>query len=251
MISYSIPNSIKNSSYKIRIGKLIEVGTGEIIDFSRKPYLLEPSKVVIFQSIEKINLPEDITASYSALYSISSKGVLLINSSMIEPKYSGALSGVLLNFSSKSIAITEKTEIAKLNFYKVSGDVSGFVSETIDDNEYISRLVEKATNNYQKSFLNISGLEKDIESSILGKVRGLFTRSGILIFFLITFATLEPLFSRWIWEKTGIPTTSEQVRIEKVLIEIKKAQEENTKLKDMQIQIDSLRQIIKSKNGKK
>lgn len=245
-------NSIKNSSYKIRIDKLIEAGTGEIIDFlSGKPYLLEPSKVIIFQSIEKINLPENITASYSALYSIASKGILLINSSMIEPKYSGALSGVLLNFSSRAIAITRKTEIAKLNFYKINGNTNNFEEETITDDEYIRELVEKAKNNYHKSFLNISDLENKIGSNILGRVKGLLTTSGIILFFLILFATLEPLFSRWIWEKTGIPTTSEQIELEKVLMEIKDTKDEHTKLKEMQNQLDSLKQIIVLQNGKK
>ena len=251
IIDYT-PDCIKNCSYKIRVGKLIEAGTGRIIDLqSKEPYLLGPSKVVIFQSIEKIKLPENITVSYSALYSIASKGILLINSSMIEPKYSGALSGVLLNFSSRAIAITKNCEVAKLNFYEVSGNTNDLEEEKIAEDKYLCRLIEKATSNYHKSFLNISDLEKTIESNILGKIKGLLTTSGIVLFFLITFATLEPLFSRWFWEKTGIPTTSEQIQLEKVLTEIKESQNKTTQLKELQIQIDSLKQNIKSKNDKK
>lgn len=252
LITNSEENHIKNCSYKIRIGKLIKPETGDIIDFqSSQSFCLEPSEIILFESIEKIKLPHDITASYSALYSIASEGILLINSSMIEPGYSGLLSGVLLNFSSKKFVITKGREIAKLNFYQTDEtDNSNCTFETITDNDYLQGLINKSVN-YHKTFLNISGIENKIESNISKKVKHSIVLGGIIIGVLIIFATLEPLFSRWLWERTGLPTKSEQVEIEKNLIEIKKWQEENTELKKMQNQIDSLKKIIIQQNEKK
>lgn len=252
LISNSESNHIKNCSYKIRIGKLIKPETGEIINFqSSQPFCLEPSEIILFESIEKINLPYNITASYSALYSVASEGILLINSSMIEPGYSGLLSGVLLNFSSKKFVITQGREIAKLNFYQTDeANNANCIHETIIDNDYLQGLINKSVN-YHKTFLNISGIENKIESNISKKVKHSIVLGGIIIAVLIVFATLEPLFSRWIWERTGLPTKSEQVEIEKNLIEIKKWQEENTELKNMQNQIDSLKRIIIQQNEKK
>ena len=63
LISNSESNHIKNCSYKIRIGKLIKPETGEIINFqSSQPFCLEPSEIILFESIEKINLPYNNTS---------------------------------------------------------------------------------------------------------------------------------------------------------------------------------------------
>lgn len=252
LIDHYDPRCIKNCSYKVRIGKLIKPETGDIIDFqSSQSFCLEPSEIILFESIEKINLPYNITASYSALYSVSSEGILLINSSMIEPGYSGLLSGVLLNFSSKKFVITKGCKIAKLNFFQTDEDNNAnCISETIIDNDYLHGLINKSVN-YHKTFLNISGIENNIESNISKKVKRSIVLGGVIITFLIVFATLEPLFSRWIWEMTGLPTKSEQIEIEKNLIEIKKWQEKNSELKKMQNQIDSLKKIIIQQNEKK
>lgn len=252
LIDHYDPRCIKNCSYKVRIGKLIKPETGEIIDFqSLLSFSLEPSEIILFESIEKINLPYNITASYSALYSVASEGILLINSSMIEPGYSGLLSGVLLNFSSKKFVITREREIAKLNFYQTDEpDNTNCITETINDNDYLLGLANKSVN-YHKTFLNISGIEKEIESSILKKVKRSIAIGGITISILIVFATLEPFFSRWLWGKTGVSTKSEQIEIEKNLIEIKNWQEKNSELKKIQNQIDSLKKIIIEQNEKK
>lgn len=259
MIDFYSPYSIKNSSYKIRIKKIIEPKTGKVIHLHEDtPYLLQPSKILLFQSTEKIKLPDDITASYSALYSIASIGVLLINASMIEPDYTGHLSGVLLNFSKQNIAITPNYEIAKLNFYKLNEAPNEIVRETISDTDYLASIVKNSANNYHESFLDIEGLEQKIESNVLGRAKTLLTTSGVILAMLIVFATLEPLFSRWIWEKTGLPTGTEKFEIEKALLdinnsrgELEKMQKEKDNIRDLQIQIDSLKQIIRNTKSEK
>lgn len=253
LISNSESNHIKNCSYKVRIGKLIRPETGEVINLqSVDSFCLEPSEIILFESIEEVKLPYNITASYSALYSVASEGILLINSSMIEPGYSGLLSGVLLNFSSNKFVITKNFEIAKLNFYQTDEENQEVCSlQTINNEDYQSDLIKKAIKKYHKTFLNISGLENRVISKTLKSVKRSIVGGGILIGFLILFASLEPLFSRWMWELTGLPTKFEQVEIEKNLLEIKNWQEKNSELKKMQNQIDSLKKIIIQQNEKK
>ena len=177
---------------------------------------------------------------------------------MIEPGYTGHLSGVLLNFSKQNIAITPNYEIAKLNFYKLDEAPNEIVRETISDTNYLASIVKNSANNYHESFLDIEGLEKKIESNVLGRAKTLLTTSGVILAMLIVFATLEPLFSRWIWEKTGLPTGTEKFEIEKALLdinnsrgELEKMQKEKDNIRDLQIQIDSLKQIIRNTKSEK
>lgn len=226
-------NCIKNCSYKIRIGKLIEPKSGNEI---KLPYTLKPSKVVLFESAEKINLPENLTASYSALFSVSSKGILLINSSMIEPCYKGHLSGVLLNFSSKKYTIKKLKPIAKLNFMEVNGTVDNPSKEAPEDDSYSRDLIDKAEN-YDLTFLNIDTIKKEVEEKIFSKIRRYLTVSGIIVTLLILFATLEPLFHRWIWENTGVPTITERVEFERFMMQMN---EKKNTIEDLQHKVDSL-----------
>lgn len=167
---------------------------------------------------------------------------------MIEAGYSGKLSGVLANFSSNPIKIGFKEEIAKINFFKLN-ETPCVKKELIKDEDYINGL-RKNAENYYKSFLNIKGIEANIETTIYKKVRNLLTTSGVILTVLILFSTIEPLLSRWIFEKTGVISTSEQISIQNSLIETNILLKENInngklELQKIQSQIDSIKQSIK------
>jgi len=263
LIVFHSPECIKNCSYKVRIGQIIEPQSGNILKLNGEGYLLKPSEVIMIKSKEKFNIPDELTASYTASFSISSKGILLINASMIEPGYSGYLSAVLLNFSAQPISISLDQQIAKVNFFKLDQSSVPMIPEIIDDIKYINNLKENATR-YHKSFLNVLGLEKSILDKVFQKTRSLLTASGVIIFMLILFATIEPFTSKWIWEKTGVSTTTERSNLELVLKELKqtkddinnskkeieKTYKDYNKLIHLQQQMDSIKNSIKkSKNN--
>jgi 2-polyprenyl-3-methyl-5-hydroxy-6-metoxy-1,4-benzoquinol methylase/dUTPase len=255
LIENHTSSSIKNCSYKIKIGEIVEPETGNVINSSTSQpvYIIKPSEVVIIQSKEKLNLPENITASYSALYSISKDGILLINSSMIESGYSGKLSGFLMNFSAQPVIISIGQEIAKLNFIRVNQIPNPATPQIINDNDYLIGLKKDAIK-YHKSFLNIKGISEKISKSVLSNVKKFSYSGGIVILFLILFASTEPLFSKWLWEKTGVGSASERFKMELLLNEISHAKKDieifnknNKKLIDLQKQIDSLKQNVNKK----
>lgn len=250
MISDFEQKSLKNCSYKIRVGDIFEPETGKVIDISTNGYLLKPSEIVIIQSLEKFELPKTITASYSSLNSLSMKGVLLINSSMIEPGYSGHLSAYFLNFSAQPVLIQKEKEYAKINFIKVSGDVSNFEVEKIGSGSYNHKLQGVAMCSH-KSFLNITDMSDKIKNKILSDVNEKVKIGGYIIALLIVFATLQPLFSNWIWEKMG-SFSSKKYKYETLLREIKVSQEkldktliENNKVLNLQKRIDNLENELK------
>lgn len=168
------PFCIQNCSYTIRIDELICPQTGKIITPTNEdPFHLKTSNIILFQSEETIDLPHNLTASFSALYSVSSKGILLINASMIEPSYKGKLSGILLNFSSQDFLLYPKQEIAKIVFYKLTSSPTDPKKEIIKDEQYRKDLREKAMN-YHESFLNIGNLKNEIQEYTFKKAKHLY-----------------------------------------------------------------------------
>ncbi|WP_068474543.1 dCTP deaminase [Saccharicrinis aurantiacus] len=238
-------SSLNNTSYKIRIGEIIEPKSGNI--YNGDGYFLEPAEVVIIKSKEKVKIQQDLTASYSALHTISSQGILLINASMIEAGYEGYLSCILLNFSAEPIVIYENQEIVRINFFKTSQIPQNASAIKIEENRYRNDL-KRSARRYHNSFLNIKGLETKISNKVFGKVKSQIVLGSILIGILILFSTLEPLFSKWIWEKTGRIYRYEQYEVKKAIEEFKKLKEDNNNYINLQNQIDSLEQLINTEN---
>lgn len=206
MIENHDDSCIINSSYKIRIGDIVEPETGDLIDSNR--YQLRPTKTILFRSKEKIHLPQNITASYSALYSISSIGILLINASMIGPGYNGYLSGMLLNFSAKKFKVKKDMEVARITFFKQTEDTEPTIPDEDaacqDDDEYLDDLKKKAENNYHSSFMDIDNFSKSVGQKVFNKIKNSFYVMIAIAGFLVVFAEVEPFIQGWAFRTTGI-----------------------------------------------
>lgn len=239
---------LRNCSYRLRVGKLIKPGGAEVLDFNpedkknwlcslwwkigmslfhdqeiqgepqfhviEKRYELKPNELIVFQTREKISLPLDLSASYTALDSIAKQGILLINASIVEPGYDGYLSGVLLNFSSRSFYIKPNMEIVKINFSRVSGDVDDKIHEDIPD--YTEDLLDKAKK-YTQTFLDIKGIEDEVIGKTARKVRRHFAWGGYTLLFLLAFCTMEPVLYNLIWHDSWVPLTSTHIEYERSL----------------------------------
>lgn len=266
---------LRNSSYRLRVGKLIKPGDTKVFDFEEHAkskgwvgkfwkkiaeltsmykekkgfiivndrYELKPNELVIFQTREKIRMPLNLSASYAALDSVAKQGILLINASMIEPGYEGYLSGVLLNFSSRSFFISPNMEIVKISFNEVNGDVYDKLCEKIDD--YTDQLQVKAQY-YTQTFLDIERIERDVISETARRVKKNFIFGGFVLIFLLAFCTIEPVLYKYIWHDTWVPLNSTQIELERSLQQSK----EKEMIEVLTKKVDSLQLRLKERNGK-
>ncbi len=266
---------LRNSSYRLRVGKLIKPGGTNVLDFEEKVenkgwfgkfwkkiaksilsdkskrgfkivndrYELKPNELVIFQTREKIRMPLDLSASYAALDSVAKQGVLLINASMVEPGYEGYLSGVLLNFSSRSFFISPNMEIVKISFSEVTGGVQDKLHERIDD--YTEQLQVKAQN-YTQTFLDIDRIEKDVISKTARQVRKSFVFGGWILLLVLAFCTIEPVLYKYLWHDSWVPLNSTQIELERSLQQSK----EHEMIEVLSKKVDSLQLILDKQNVK-
>lgn len=270
LISDFDENGLKHCSYKLRIGKLIKPGGSILFDFQSTKqiklnwfqkgmrymhgkifpedkakrnsgfdvvnyrYELRPNELVIFQTREQVKMPMNLAASYSALDSIAKEGILLINASIVEPGYEGFLSGVLLNFSSRTFLIRPDHEIVKINFYEVKGDVRNTLNEQLGD-LYTEKLLEKSKN-YTQTFLDVERLKNDVIKQSVRKVKGGFILGGVLLAILLAFSTIEPVIYNWIWHDTWVPLSVSQQEFERSL----KMEEQRGTIDSLSKRMDSL-----------
>ena len=263
---------LRNSSYRLRVGKLIRPGGNSVLDFEEKElskgwpakiwrkiaeaipkseegfkivnnrYELKPNELIIFQTREIIKMPLNLSATYAALDSVAKQGVLLINASMVEPGYEGYLSGVLLNFSSKSFYISPNMEIVKISFSEVTGGVQDKLHENIEN--YTEQLQERAQN-YTQTFLDIDRIEKDVISKTAHRVRRNFVFGGWVLVFFLAFCTIEPVLYKYIWHDSWVPLNSTQVELERSLQQSKEKEMIDSLVK----KVDSLQLILDKQNA--
>src|SRR4051794_37267725 len=130
------PERIKYCGYELTLGSVIEPHTGEMVSLTGGPhgwvrtmrnwvkgssnatkcFVLEPSDTMIIVTREILNMPGDLCAMYGQLNRLANRGLMILNTSVVEPGYSGPLSCVLVNFSSQRLALVPGESIAKLNF---------------------------------------------------------------------------------------------------------------------------------------
>lgn len=252
LISGFDESCLRHCSYRLRIGKLIQPG-GAILYDSEAPqaiklnwiqkgakwlldrlfpnniggtqkgfkvinscYELRPNELILFQTKEKVHIPMNLSASYYALDSIAKQGLLLINASMVESGYEGYLSGVLLNFSSKSYLIKPDMQIAKICFYQVEGNVENKnLAESVGD-QYTEILQNKAQI-YTTSFLDVEKIKEDVINQTASRVSRNLKFGGLLLALILAFCTIEPVLYKYIWYDSWTPVNSTYIEAERSL----------------------------------
>lgn len=271
-------NSLRNCSYRLRVGKLIKPGDTTVLEFNgtnkvvdnwlyswikkmkgilnryfsldqtshlkvvNSWYELKPNELIIFQTKEKIKMPLNLSGSYTALDSIAKYGLLLINASIVEPEYEGYLSGVLLNFSSRSFYIKPEMEIVKIHFNEISGIVKAKVDEIVPN--YTEKLQDRAKY-FTQTFLDIERIENEVISKTVRRVRKSFTFGGLFLLFLLAFCTLEPILYKYVWHDTWVPLNSTQIELERSLQQSKQSQQIDSLMK----KVDFLQKQIENTNA--
>lgn len=248
------PDCLGYSSYKLRIGKIVIPQSGRVftekfnlrklgkweqfrlriadlmtpnnvktqikneINHCAGPFALKPRDIILFETEEMLKMPQNISGSYTAMNSIAQKGILLINSSVVEPNYHGPLSGILANFSSKDFVIYPKMEIAKVCFHQVDTAMppSPNIENEITEEDYLKDLQRKAKDYYGDTFLDIKSILDDIELRYARQVRKNILVSGIIISILLVFATLEPFVYDKIWGRTSVSDWLEMNKYDRI-----------------------------------
>jgi deoxycytidine triphosphate deaminase len=207
-------DGLSNCRYNLRAGRAFSPDTGveiqidRYIDGTRKTaWRILPSETLMIMTTESVNIPPDLMASYGQLNRLAQQGLLIVNTSIIEPGYNGPISCFLVNFSKNAIDISLNQEIAKLCFYKLTKPPTSLLPSIMIEDEYRKSL-SRAASSYPKSFLDIGGLEKRVEDKVATSVNSSIKFGGILVVFLIFLSSLEPIASKYFFERIGLATAT-------------------------------------------
>jgi deoxycytidine triphosphate deaminase len=224
-----------------------------------KPHFWElgPNETLVVMTRERVNIPPDLCASYTPLNRLAAQGIMLLNSAIVEPGYDGPLSCFLLNFSSKPVQIAEGEEISKIAFHTLTAAPKALQRQTLTTKDY-KVFLSKSARRFHRSFLDVSGIEDRAAEKAQASAKKAVVFSGILIAFLLLWATLEPIASRWIWDKSTVISNQQRLDDAKLLKDIEAAKSslgsatdvKNLELRslDLQKDIGQIRQQLDALN---
>jgi deoxycytidine triphosphate deaminase len=216
-------NNIRYCGYELRLGKVVSPKTGKVGSFATKPgwlqkkffsatkcLVLNPSEMVLVITKEIVHLPTDLCATYGQLNRLANKGLMILNTSIVEPGYDGPLSCVLVNFSSQQLALSPDEPIAKVNFHLVQG-APALLQTKISCEKYEDSASKNATA-LPKSLLDVAGVEERVSEKVGSSIRKSVVFGGLVIAFLLLWSQLEGVFSSWIYQRTGIMSNATQTQ---------------------------------------
>jgi deoxycytidine triphosphate deaminase len=266
ILEFHDPARIKYCGYELTLGKVISPKTGRLHWVEDQPkrslrnlltatncYVIEPSEMLIIVTKESLKMPADLCATYGQLNRLANHGLMILNTSIVEPGYHGPLSCVFVNFSSQRQVLAAGESIAKLNFQTLSGTPDNVFKDSYDHVAY-ERLASKNATSLPKSLLDIAGVEERVTEKVGAAIKKSVAFGGIVILFLLLWAQLEGFLSHWIYDHTGIMTTTKQVELELKAVQ-DKDEEEMRDLKrmiaDMQNQVKQLKPTVGDGRGAK
>lgn len=129
---------VRGSSYSCRIEKIYPGGPGDN-DQNNQPkvtnwatpsdndaFRVQPRQLVWVRIREIVALPEDICAFWWQTNTLSRKGLMLVNMSMVDPGYNGPLACLFVNFGREPVDLDPHTTVARLVFHKLEGEAKPF-----------------------------------------------------------------------------------------------------------------------------
>jgi deoxycytidine triphosphate deaminase len=162
----------KHCAYEFKAGRVVyggivppssQVDAVDLCSSPSRTAAIHPSGVAWVRSREMVSIPKNVVGMWVQTNSLSRRGLLLLNSTLVEPGYAGYLSAHFVNFGSSPVLLSSATTIAKLVFFQLDADAVDHVdsSKYTDYDAMIDALAAQST----RSFLRISELVPDLSKA--------------------------------------------------------------------------------------
>nr|WP_256731358.1 hypothetical protein [Sphingomonas sp. dw_22] len=155
-------------SYSFRPGRAFLAGdaNSQPVDFrygvGPKHVVVDPGKMIWIRTREHVKIPTNMVGFWWQTNSLSRRGLMLVNMSMVEPGYEGDLACLFVNFGNQHIPINGDTNIAKMVFVDIRGDVENPFQGQTPRTQYDASLHDLAVNQ-PSSFLQVGDLATSLD----------------------------------------------------------------------------------------
>lgn len=179
-------NNISNASYDLTLGDEYYYG-GEIrsLDNSHSFIPLEPYDYVIASCKEMMAFPRDVIGRFDLVVNLFFEGIILSNSTQVDPGFNGKLFCLLFNTSNKTVYLKRGMAFSTLEFNKLfepSTPYSGKHAYEESMETYLPRnIMHGAINELKKEVENLRKDYREMQTIYLGSLAVIIAVLSVLI----------------------------------------------------------------------
>jgi deoxycytidine triphosphate deaminase len=187
----AIASTTRTASYDVSVGTVIATDDNQIAHEYTREFAIEPQKMCVIVSKETVHVPDGFVAYALPKTSLCRRGLLTLNTGIVDPGYDGLISTTAINFSLKPIEIRSGDAFLRIVFHELKPDTASAPPEhdCPTEHEYLKSRRAEATQ-YPRAFLDIPGhlrrLSSQIKNETLAAVVGRFQWYVALIAVIFT-----------------------------------------------------------------
>jgi deoxycytidine triphosphate deaminase len=165
-----VEGSLRDCGYDLTISSLLgKNDQGRIVE-STNELDLEPQGIAVVVSNETLKMPADVCGHALVKTSLCREGVLAMSIGIIDPKWEGPISSVLLNFGRKAYRLKKGDPFLRVTFHALAAQSPDLSTETITQGppplwssepireKYLKSTKEKFESRLAGSFLDYNSL---------------------------------------------------------------------------------------------
>jgi dUTPase len=112
------PKKHRPASYDLNVGKIVVRGEEQKDD----PVIIQPQETFVIESEQAVTVPKGLVGYAMPKTSLCNQGVLVLNTGLVDPGYSGTLSTIAINFSNTTQRVRRGEAFLRLVFHELIGD---------------------------------------------------------------------------------------------------------------------------------
>lgn len=127
-------NSISNASYDLLLGDEYYYA-GKVKKLSNtEPFIsIEPYDYIVASSKELVSIPRDVSGRFDLVVNLFFQGIILSNSTQVDPGFNGRLFCLLFNTSNKTVNLKRGKPFATIEFSKLCEPTTPYSGDYADE----------------------------------------------------------------------------------------------------------------------
>jgi deoxycytidine triphosphate deaminase len=148
--------SWRTASYDVRIGTIMAVEEDGGARLSEKEFHTIPAQgMVEVISLEKVKVPPNIAGYASVLTRLSRRGLLALNTGIVDPGYEGPVSAVMVNFGKIPFSVSRGDQFLRLSFHQYIPPANFKPLPPIGQEEFLRERRKDAGERFSALWLNL------------------------------------------------------------------------------------------------
>ncbi len=169
LIQNGDPAFAKHCAYEFKAGRVVyggiippsqQVTSIDLCSTPAQTASIQPTGVAWVRSRETVKIPANMVGIWVQTNSLSRRGLLLLNSTLVEPGYEGHVSAHFVNFGSSPVSLSSTTTIAKLLFVELDLNATELIESS--QFKHYDAMIDELAAQSNRSFLRIAEIVPDL-----------------------------------------------------------------------------------------